>query len=76
MPHALTFLGIFAAGLCLYGLLIMRTRNKEPIPHRAVHSVRDEADVYLVGKYVTIVGLVLGAILLVAALLLSLVGYE
>ena len=76
MPRALTFLGIFAIVLCLYGALIMRTRNKELIPRRAVHSIRDEADVYLVGKYVVIVGLVLGAVLVVAALLLSLVGYE
>ena len=76
MPYALTFLGIFALVLCLYGALIMRTRNKELMPRRAVHSIRGEADVHRVGKYVVIVGLVLGAVLIVAALLLSLVGYE
>lgn len=76
MPHALTFLGIFAVVLCLYGLLIMRTRNKELIPRRAVHSIRDKADVYRVGKYVVIVGLVLGAVLIAIASLLTLVGYE
>jgi hypothetical protein len=76
MPHALAFLGIFAVVLCLYGALIMGTRNKELIPRRAVHSIRDEADVYRVGKYVVIVGFVLGAVLIVTACLLTLVGYE
>ena len=76
MPHALTFLGIFAVVLCLYGLLIMRTRNKELIPRRAVHSIASEADVYRVGKYVAVVGLVLGAVLILTACLLTLIGYE
>ena len=68
MAHASLFLLIFAVALVLYGLLMVKTGNKDLIPYRAIHSVRNADDVRHVGRIVMAVGAVLGAAMLLVTL--------
>ena len=72
--YAIVFLLIFAALLVAYGLVIYKTGNVNLIPYRATHSIRDKQDVRRVGLLTTRVGLVLGALLLVALAVVLLTG--
>lgn len=71
--HAIEFLLIFAAALVLYGLVMWRTGNVNLIPYHATHSIGSNDDVRRVGLIVVRVGLILGAVLC-AALVLLLLG--
>ena len=69
LAHASLFLLIFALALVLYGLLLAKTGNRDLMPYRATHSIRNKEEVMRVGRIVVVVGLVLGvAMLLVHAL--------
>ena len=69
LAHASTLFFIFAAALILYGALIARSGNAELLPLRARHSIRGAEDVRRVGRYVLIVGVVIGAIALLCAII-------
>lgn len=69
LAHAATFFMIFAVTLVLYGAVLARTGNKDLLPYRAMHSVRNKADVRRVGRIVVIVGLVIGALSLLVRLI-------
>ncbi|MDO4808181.1 MAG: hypothetical protein Q4A07_13145 [Coriobacteriales bacterium] len=56
---------IFAVALVLYGAAIAKTGNKDLLPYRAQHSVRNAEDVRRVGRITVVVGLVIGALSLV-----------
>ncbi|MBR3318408.1 MAG: hypothetical protein IKG21_11375 [Atopobiaceae bacterium] len=71
--HAIEFLLIFAAALVLYGLVMWRTGNVDLMPYHATYSISSKDDVRRVGLIVARVGLVLGAVLC-AALMLMLLG--
>ena len=64
LAHASLFLLIFALALVLYGLLLAKTGNRDLMPYRAVHSIRNKEEVKRVGRIVVVVGLVLGAVML------------
>ena len=64
LAHACLFLLIFALALVLYGLLLAKTGNRDLMPYRAVHSIRNKEEVKRVGRIVVVVGLVLGAVML------------
>lgn len=64
LAHASLFLLIFALALVLYGLLLAKTGNRDLVPYRATHSIRNKDDVKRVGRIVVVVGLVLGAVML------------
>ena len=64
LAHASLFLLIFALALVLYGLLLAKTGNRDLMPYRAVHSIRNKEEVKRVGRIVGVVGLVLGAVML------------
>jgi hypothetical protein len=64
LAHASLFLLIFALALVLYGLLLAKTGNRNLMPYRATHSIRNKEDVRRVGRIVVMVGLVLGAVML------------
>lgn len=66
LAHASVFLLIFALALVLYGLLLAKTGNRDLMPYRAMHSIRNKEEVRHVGRIVVVVGLVLGATMLVA----------
>lgn len=66
LAHASLFMLIFAVALVLYGLLLAKTGNRDLMPYRAQHSIRNKEDVKRVGRIVIVVGLVLGAVMLVA----------
>ena len=55
-----TFFAIFALVLVLYGLLLVRTGKKSYLPYRAMHSIRGEEDVRLVGAIVVRIGIAVG----------------
>ena len=52
----------FAAALVAYGAILAKTGNKELLPRRAVHSIRNGDEVKRVGRIVIRTGLVIGAI--------------
>ena len=52
----------FAAALVAYGAILAKTSNKELLPRRAVHSIRNGDEVKRVGHIVVTTGLVIGAI--------------
>ena len=58
--HAGVFFAIFALVLVLYGLLLVRTGKKSYLPYRAMHSIRGEEDVRLVGAIVVRIGIAVG----------------
>ena len=64
-----TLFALFGAALVLYGGVLFRGGNKDLLPIRARHTVRNKADVQRVGKIV----LVMGAVLLAAMLLVFVV---
>ncbi len=64
LAHASLFLLIFALALVLYGLLLAKAGNRNLMPYRATHSIRNKEDVRRVGRIVVMVGLVLGAVML------------
>lgn len=64
MHPSMLFL-IFAVALVLYGAAIAKTGNKDLLPYRAQHSVRNAEDVRRVGRITVVVGLVIGALSLV-----------
>ena len=64
LAHASLFMLIFALALVLYGLLLAKTGNRDLMPYRAIHSIRNKDDVKCVGRIVVVVGLVLGAVML------------
>lgn len=64
--HVGTFFLIFGAALVCYGAILAKTGDKELLPYRAMHTVRNKQDVMRVGRIVIVVGVVIG----VAALLL------
>lgn len=66
LAHASLFMLIFALTLVLYGLLLAKTGNRDLMPYRAIHSIRNKEEVKRVGRIVVVVGLVLGAAMLVA----------
>lgn len=63
LAHASLFLLIFALMLILYGLLLAKTGDRNLMPYRATHSIRNKDDVRRVGRIVVMVGLVLGAVM-------------
>ncbi len=58
--HAGTLFLAFSIALVLYGWILAKTGNRNLLPYRAMHSVRDERDVRRVGSIVVRVGLVIG----------------
>lgn len=64
MHPSMLFL-IFAVALVLYGAAIAKTGNKDLLPYRAQHSVRNAEDVRRVGRITVVVGLVIGTLSLV-----------
>ena len=66
--HASQFFCIFAVALVLYGLLMVKTGNKDLIPYRAIHSVRNADDVRRVGRWVLCVGVAIGVLALLGVL--------
>lgn len=66
LAHASLFLLIFALALVLYGLLLAKTGNRDLMPYRATHSIRNKEEVKRVGRIVVVVGLVLGVAMLLA----------
>lgn len=69
--HASTLFLAFALALVLYGVLLAKTGKKELLPYRAMHSVRGPSDVRRVGRITVIVGVVIGALALLARVLVS-----
>lgn len=65
LANASLFMLIFAIALVLYGLLMAITGNRDLMPYRAIHSIRNKEDVKRVGRIVVVIGLVLGAVMLV-----------
>lgn len=63
------FFLIFAVALMLYGAAIAKTGNRDLLPYRAIHSIRNSEDVKRVGRIVVIVGLIVGALSLVGVTL-------
>ena len=66
LAHASLFLLIFALALVLYGLLLAKTGNRDLMPYRTTHSIRNKEEVMRVGRIVVVVGLVLGVAMLLA----------
>lgn len=71
LAHASLFLLIFALALMLYGLLLAKTGNRDLMPYRATHSIGGKDDVRRVGRIVVVVGLALGALMLLVLALTS-----
>lgn len=63
--HPSMFFLIFAIALTLYGAAIAKTGNRDLLPYRAIHSIRNSEDVKRVGRIVVRVGLIVGAFSLV-----------
>ena len=74
--YAILFLLIFAALLVAYGLALHKTGNVNLMPYRATHSIRGKQDVRRVGLITIRVGLALGAILVVALVVVKAMGWE
>lgn len=64
--YAVIFLLIFAVLIVAYGFVLYKTGSVDLMPYRAIHSIRGKQDVKHVGLVTMRVGLVLGAVLLVA----------
>ncbi len=64
LANASLFLLIFAVSLVLYGALMAKTGSLELMPYRARHSISNRDEVKRVGRIVVVVGLVLGALML------------
>ena len=64
--YACLFMTIFFACCGLYGLVVERTGDKEMLPYRAQHSVRDEDDVRRIGHVTALVSVIGVTVFLVA----------
>lgn len=67
--HAGTFFLIFAIALVCYGAILVKTGNKELLPYRAMHTVRNKQDVMRVGRIVIVVGIVIAVVALLVRFL-------
>ena len=63
--HARTLFLIFAVMLVIYGAILVKTGDKNLLPYRAMHSVRNSEDVRRVGLITARIGMVIGIIMLV-----------
>ena len=63
--YASIFFLIFAFVLLLYGAALTKTGNKELLPWRAQHSIRNADDVRRVGRVTCVVALIIAAVSIV-----------
>ena len=64
--YACIFFIIFAVALLIYGAVLYKTGDKELLPYRAQHTVRNKDDVRRVGRITCIVALVIAALAVLA----------
>ena len=57
--HAMLFLDIFWAVVCLYGMAISVTGDENLIPYRGQHSISSPDDVLRVGRCTLFVGAIM-----------------
>lgn len=74
--YAIEFLLIFAVAVVAYGFVLHKTGNKELLPYRAMHSIRNKQDVIYVGLWTMRVGAVMAAVLLVALAIVKALGID
>lgn len=68
--YVCVFMLIFACALCLYGWYIYKSGKVESLPYRIQHTVRTSADVRRIGYGTVLVGLCLGALVLIAIVIM------
>lgn len=69
MHNVSLFFLFFAAALLLYGAILARTGNKDLLPYRAMVSISSKYEVKRVGIIVCRIGMIIGAVCLLALVL-------